>query len=114
MIKTRIAVLPEHTIRVNPSEHQPGSMVTKVVDNISQEPKVTETFVPWVMDSKIAQLLGESKSLPNGVMHITYSEGIGAHEEDIAWYCNRLGLNLSRKGQDYFLYKAKNKRGGEN
>ena len=101
--------VPEASTLIQPSKSKPGFTKSKTVVVEEEDGQVTKEesiFVPWKLDSSIARLIGEAKSLPKGyALKLTSASGIGVVKNHVAWFTNKNGIDLVHYEDSYYLRK---------
>ena len=104
--------VPKEASRVRPFELKPRVLKAKTI-TVEEEGKKVQRVVnvesPWPLDSDVARLIGEAKSLSEGVsLKLGEAIFITLHPNEVAWYAENRGLSLLLLDDDFYL----SRRGG--
>jgi len=98
---------PQEASRIRPFELKPRVVTTKTIKVEEDGKEVVKTInveSPWPLDSDIARLIGEARSLPRG-FSIKLTEAIFTllYPNEVAWYAENKGVSLLSLGDDIYL-----------
>ena len=102
---------PQDARLIRPSDSQPGGMRTEyfTVPKSEECPHgldSREVFHPWHLESDLARLLGEAKSLPaHSGLQLSNSTDLTLHPGWVAWYASRLGMSILWGGNSFYILK---------
>ena len=109
MLRQVVKELPEKATLIRPLDHKPVTYTiefTEVMEGgetIQRERKVPVT---WVLDSDVARLIGEAKSLPKGsALQLDEAVYISLYPKEVAWLARGNGVKLLQLRETYFLSK---------
>jgi len=110
--------VPKESTPIQPSKSKPGFTEVKENKVTNEQGEIVaeevSKFIPWKLDSRIATLIGEAKSLPKGLsLKLVDVPGIALNEQNVAWYTNFNSVDLLRDEGTYFLSRRdrKNRKG---
>jgi len=105
-----VSNLPHHAVRVHPSDTRPVVVTKEVkytlVDGM-MEPKTTVTESPWQLNSDVARLIGEARSLPRGrILKLVDMHYISLNLRNIAWFAERARVALLVADRQHYLKRS--------
>jgi hypothetical protein len=114
MIRQVVKELPANAVPVRPSEQKPFWTETRVmwvdkdgreIDSIQKGAtlKPVELKHGWCMNSTLARLIGEAKSLNGRYLRITGEPQLEVNCNFIAWFTDDNGMKLYTDGTAYYM-----------
>lgn len=101
--------VPKTAIPIKPFELKPTVLrkkVTEVKEGDRIVSRVIDVKSPWPLDSNIARLIGEAKSLPEGlVLRLEDAIFVYLYPNEVAWYSKNVGVSLL--SLDNYIYLSK-------
>jgi len=115
MLRQVVKEVPKKATLIRPLDHEPVTYTIEFIEVLSEagEAAQRERKIPvaWVLDSDVARLIGEAKSLPIGrALKLDEAIYISLYPYKVAWFARSNGLNLLQYKGSYYLQHQNERR----